>query len=57
MRRYYYEIYLDDSLIDQSNCEYESEEEAESEANFAVNTYADCTDRSWWEFRVKVLTS
>ena len=57
MRRYYYEIYLDDSLIDQSNCEYESEEEAESDANSAVSTYADCMDRSWWEFRVKIRNS
>lgn len=55
--RYYYEIYLDGSLISQSNCEYDSYEEAESEANFAVSTYADCSDRHWSEFQVKILNS
>lgn len=53
MDGYAYKVYLDDELITQSNYEYESEGEAESEGCFAVNCYADSMDRHWSEFRVE----
>ena len=53
--RYAYEIYLDGELVTESCFEYESYSEAESEAGFAVNTYADCYGRKWWEFKVVIL--
>ena len=51
---YYYEIYLDGRLIDTSNCEYESREEADSECNFAISSYADSMDRHWSEFQLEI---
>ena len=52
--RYAYEIYLDGKLVSESNYEYESRSEAESEAGFAVSTYADCYDRGWYEFKTVI---
>ena len=51
---YAYEIYLDGKLVSESNYEYESRSEAESEAGFAVSTYADCYDRGWYEFEIRI---
>ena len=51
---YAYELYLDGELITESNYEYESEYEAESEGGFAANCYADIMDCRWSDFDVVV---
>ena len=50
-----YEIYLDNKLISDSNIEYESEYEAESEGNFEISSLADCYDRHWSEFTLSII--
>ena len=51
---YAYEIWLGDKLITESNYEYETSYEAESEGGFAVDTYADVSGVHWSEFTVVV---
>lgn len=51
---YAYEIYLGEELVSQSNYEYETEQEAESEGYFAVCCIADLRCIHWSEFRVIV---
>ena len=52
-----YEIYLDGDLVDESNYEYDSESEADSEGNFAVRSLADASGRHWSEYTVVVRTN
>lgn len=52
---YKYIVYLDGEVITESNYEFESYDEANSEGNFAAGCYADSMDRKWFEFEVEVV--
>lgn len=52
--KYAYTITLDGRFISQSNFEYDSYDEAESEGYFAVRSYADMMNVHWSEFVVTV---
>lgn len=52
--KYAYTITLDGRFISQSNFEYDSYDEAESEGYFAVRSYADMMNVDWSEFVVTV---
>lgn len=51
---YAYYLYLDGELITESNYEYETYSEAESEGHFAADTYSDTMDVHWSAFEVVV---